>query len=204
MPIKTYTTAGWLPLYSHSTCGRRTWEARFRLFLTLGRAELKSSEYMRSKETECRLTRRSSSRIRKVSSEQTILSDVACTAARSSGGRPRRCLERLRTPFDDHIRGFCRARATNNRTRQSEGTTCRHDAKEAGTCRTNNKACHRRAQLRRKRCCRRDRPMLFSGTNYKRPSMLCRSVRQALVNACQGSAGPQSCSHSLKVIEGRL
>ena len=78
---------------------------------------------MRSKETECRLTRRSSSRIRKVSSEQTILSDVACTAARSSGGRPRRCLERLRTPFDDHIRGFCRARATNNRTRQSEGTT---------------------------------------------------------------------------------
>src|SRR4029077_2942133 len=31
--------------------------------------------------------------------------------------------------------------------------------KEAGTCRTNNKACHRRAQLRRKRCCRRDRPI---------------------------------------------
>ena len=98
----------------------------------LGRAELKSSGYMRSKETERRLTRRSSSRIRKVSSEQTILSDVACTAARSSGGRPRRCLERLRTPFDDHIRGFCRARATNNRTRQSEGTTSRRDAKEAG------------------------------------------------------------------------
>ena len=36
------------------------------------------------------------------------------------------------TPFDDQIRGFCRARETNNLTRQSEGTTSRRDAKEAG------------------------------------------------------------------------
>jgi hypothetical protein len=39
--------------------------------------------------------------------------------------------ERLGTPFDDQIRGFCKARAT-NRTRQSEGTTSRRDVKEAG------------------------------------------------------------------------
>jgi hypothetical protein len=27
---------------------------------------------------------------------------------------------------------------------------------------------------------------------YKRPSMLCRSIRQALVNSCHGSEVPQS------------
>jgi hypothetical protein len=58
-------------LYLHSTCERRTWEVRFRLFLTLGRAELKSSGRMGAKEIECRLTLRSSSSSRKVSSEQT-------------------------------------------------------------------------------------------------------------------------------------
>ena len=108
----------------------------------------------------------------------------------SSGGRPRRCLERLRTPFDDHIRGFCRARApiiALGSPKERPAAVMRK--KQA--CRTNNKACHRRAQLRRKRCCRRDRPMLFSATNYKRPSMLSRSVRQALVNACQGSGPPE-------------
>ena len=55
----------------------------------------------------------------------TILSNVTCTAARSSGGRPRRCLERLGTPFDDQIKGFCRARATNNCTWQSEEAASR-------------------------------------------------------------------------------
>ena len=38
-------------MYSHSTCGRRTREVRFRLFLTLGRA----SGRMRSKEIACRI-----------------------------------------------------------------------------------------------------------------------------------------------------
>ena len=61
-----------------------------------------------------------------------ILSDVVCTAARSRGGDLDVVLKGSGTPFDDQIRGFCRARATNNLTRQSEGTTSRRDAKEAG------------------------------------------------------------------------
>ena len=192
-------------MYSHSTCGRRTREVRFRLFLTLGRA----SGRMRSKEIACRidapivlkdskiLVRLNQSSagylppkaagvterlrliaIRLAATElprrgsllddvhdssvaadghsivdswnahttdhaqfaaaltirflmsppppsATILSNVTCTAARSSGGRPRRCLERLGTPFDDQIKGFCRARATNNCTWQSEEATSR-------------------------------------------------------------------------------
>ena len=31
------------------------------------------------------------------------------------------------------------------------------------------------------------------GKNYRRPSMLCRSARHALVNSCHGSVAPQSC-----------
>ena len=50
----------------------------------------------------------------------------------------------------------------------------------------------RTAQLRRERSSMGDRPMLFSGTNYKRPSMLCRSVRQALVMRARDRPAPRA------------
>jgi pimeloyl-ACP methyl ester carboxylesterase len=55
-------------LYSHSTCGVGHGSS---LPIVVSPAELKSSGCIRSKEMECPLTLRSSSRIRKVSSEQT-------------------------------------------------------------------------------------------------------------------------------------
>jgi hypothetical protein len=85
MPIKTYTTAWVASIAFAQQVRAQDMGSSLPIVSELGRAELKSSGYMRSKETERRLTRRSSSRIRKVSSEQTILSDVACTAARIVG-----------------------------------------------------------------------------------------------------------------------
>ena len=44
----------------------------------------------------------------------------------------------------------------------------------------------------------------FFGTNYKRPSMFLPLCATGFGKCVPGIAGPQSCSHSLKVIEGRL
>ena len=52
MPIKSYMNVQVASIVFAPHVRRRTWEVRFRMFLTLGRAELKSSGCMLSKEIE--------------------------------------------------------------------------------------------------------------------------------------------------------